>query len=107
MDVIISILWFRTTRKNNATTKEPDFAVTATAICCTGRVEERHVLVWNLSVSQLCDVIKQHRSLRRAEILSTECYTEYTGRVVHRFLLLELHREGRKDIWPRLDRRPG
>ena len=63
--------------------------------------------VWNMSVSQLCDVIKQHRSLRRAEILSTQCYTEFNGRVVHRFLILELHREGRKDIWLRLDRRPG
>ena len=63
--------------------------------------------VWGLSVSQLCDVVKQHRSLRRAEILSTECYTESTGRVVHRFLVLELHREGRQDIWLRLDRRPG
>ena len=63
--------------------------------------------VWNMSVPQLCDVIKQHRSLKRAEILSTQCYTEFNGRVFHRFLILELHREGRKDIWLRLDRRPG
>jgi hypothetical protein len=62
---------------------------------------------WNMLVSELCDVIKQHRSLRQAEILSTECYTESTGRVIHRFLILELRREGRKDIWLRLDRRPG
>ena len=63
--------------------------------------------VWNMSVSQLCDVVKQHRSLRRAEILSIQCYTEFNGRVVHRFLILELHREGRKGIWLRLDRRHG
>jgi hypothetical protein len=58
-------------------------------------------------VSQLCDVVKQHRSLMQAEILSTECYTESSRGVVHRFLILELRREGRKDIWLRLDRRPG
>jgi hypothetical protein len=62
--------------------------------------------VWTMSVLQLCDVVQQHRSLRQAKILSTECYTESTRGVVHRFLVLELHREGRKDICLRIDRRP-
>jgi len=43
----------------------------------------------------------------QAKILSTECYTESIVGVVHRFLILELHREGRKSIWLRLDRRSG
>lgn len=37
----------------------------------------------------------------------TEAYTQLLGAVRHRFLILELHRERRKKIWLRLDRRAG
>jgi len=60
-----------------------------------------------MSVSEFCDVVKEHQSLRQAEIMSTECYTESIRGVIHRFLILELHREGRMEIWLRLDRRAG
>ena len=50
-------------------------------------------------------MIREHRSLQKAEILSTETYCKMNGAVPHRFLLLELRREGRKDLWLRLDRR--
>lgn len=59
-----------------------------------------------LDVRQLCSVINEHRPLQRTEIRAIESYTETTGRVVLRFLIFELHREGRKPIWIRLDRGP-
>lgn len=57
----------------------------------------------SMLVSQFCEVIQRHHSLRRAKILSTECYIES----IHRFLVMELSREGRKNVWFRLDRRTG
>jgi hypothetical protein len=55
-------------------------------------------------MDEFCKLIREHRSLQRAEILSTETYCKMIGPIPHRFLLLELHREGRKDLWLRLDR---
>ena len=46
----------------------------------------------------------KHKSLQKALIVSTECYAEKTAVVTHRFIIMELQREGRKDIWLRLDR---
>lgn len=60
-----------------------------------------------LSLPQLCDVINSHRSLARADIISTECYTERLGAITHRFLVLELRRHARRPVWLRLDRRLG
>ena len=63
--------------------------------------------VLSLSLLELCDTISEHRSLRKAQVLSTEAYTERIGTVMHRFLILMLHREGRKPFWMRVDRRAG
>jgi hypothetical protein len=60
-----------------------------------------------MSLGDLCSTIEKHRSLQKAEISMTEAYTQLLGAVRHRFLVLELHREGRKKIWLRLDRRAG
>lgn len=43
--------------------------------------------------------------MQQAEILAAEGYKEWTGTVMHRFLVLELHRFNRKPIWLRVDRR--
>lgn len=44
-------------------------------------------------------------SLARAEIVSAECYVQRFGLFNHRFLILHLRREGRKDMYLRMDRR--
>ena len=63
--------------------------------------------VMDLSLSDVCKYISDNRSLQNAEIISTECYAEKQGGVTHRFLVLELRRANRKDVWLRLDRRRG
>jgi len=63
--------------------------------------------VMDLSLSDTCKYISDHPSLQEAEIVSTECYVQNLGGVMHRFLLLELRRANRKDVWLRLDRRRG
>ena len=62
-----------------------------------------------LNLTELCDVINQHRSLQNASIVSAEGYCQSIGRtgVVHRFIVLELERDGRQRIWLRIDRRRG
>jgi len=61
--------------------------------------------VLQLPLEDFCDLIREHRSLQKAEILSTETHCKMNGPVPHRFLLLELRREGSKVLWLRLDRR--
>ena len=56
-------------------------------------------------MDEFCKLIRERRSLQRAEILLTETHCKMNGAIPHRFLLLKLHREGRKDLWLRLDRR--
>lgn len=63
--------------------------------------------VLDLSLADVCNHIDGHSSLRSAKIVSTECYAMKAGAVMHRFVILELRREGRKDVWLRLDRRRG
>ena len=62
-----------------------------------------------LNLTELCDVINQHRSLQNASIVSAEGYCRSIGRtgIVHRFIVLELERDGRQRIWLRIDRRRG
>lgn len=61
--------------------------------------------VLQLDLSELCDLIAARSSLARAEIVSAECYVQRIGLINHRFLILHLRREGRKDIYLRIDRR--
>lgn len=61
--------------------------------------------ILNLSLSDVCRYIEAHPSLQSAEIVSTECYSERAGPVLHRFVVLELRRPKRKNVWLRLDRR--
>jgi hypothetical protein len=56
-------------------------------------------------MDEFCQLIREHRSLQRAKIISTETHCKVNAGIPHLFLLLELHREGRKDLWLRLDRR--
>lgn len=58
-----------------------------------------------LELSELCNLIKARRSLSLAEIVSVECYAQRVGLILHRFLVLHLRREGRKDMYLRMDRR--
>lgn len=58
-------------------------------------------------LDHLVQLISTYTALYYATIVSTECYSEsiFAGVIVHRFLLLELARAGKKTIWLRLDRR--
>lgn len=57
-------------------------------------------------LQHLCSLIATHTSLQHATIVSSECYWENIAfRIVHRFLIFELAREGKKPIWLRVDRR--
>lgn len=59
-----------------------------------------------LPLDTLCDLIDRYATLERAEIISVEVYKEWTAfGVLHRFLVLQLRRPKRSDIWIRLDRR--
>lgn len=62
--------------------------------------------VLSLSLAQLCEFIDTHRSLQRARIMSTSCYSERPLLVTHRFLVLKIERNSKKSIWVRFDRRP-
>lgn len=53
----------------------------------------------------LCDVISKHRSLQAAQIVKLEAYKRFSGGVTHRYIVLELEREGRQQVWLRVDRR--
>lgn len=58
-----------------------------------------------MELDKLVNLIKDHRSLRRAEIVSTEGYKESPNGILHRFLILKLRREKKDPVWLRLDRR--
>lgn len=62
---------------------------------------------YGLPLEHLCRMISTHPSLQDAQIISLECYTKHMGPtlagVVHRFLILQLVREGRKPVWLRMD----
>jgi hypothetical protein len=62
-------------------------------------------LIRSLKLSDLCKVIRKHRSLQHARIVAAEGYARSMGSVTHRFLLLKLERTGRRPIWLRIDRR--
>lgn len=57
-----------------------------------------------VTLRALLDVINRHPSLQRARIVRADSYQKFTGRVTHRFIILELQREGRQTIWLRIDR---
>lgn len=60
---------------------------------------------YGVFLTHLCDMIDMYPTLQEAEVISTECYTTPIRLgIVHRFLLLELRRDGLKPIWMRLDR---
>lgn len=60
---------------------------------------------YGVPLEHLCRLIDAYPTLREGKIISSECYTSpMPGGLVHRFLMLELRREGRKTIWARLDR---
>lgn len=58
-----------------------------------------------IPLSSLLDVISRHRSLQHARIVQADSYHKFNGRVVHRFIVLELERDDRQTIWLRIDRR--
>ncbi|KAF8332041.1 WD40-repeat-containing domain protein, partial [Cantharellus anzutake] len=60
------------------------------------------------SLKGLCEqVIDKHLWLQTARIISTSCYSQYRSFVLHRFLIFQLRRPEKKDIWLRIDRRAG
>lgn len=62
-----------------------------------------------MTLPELCEHVDSHPgpSLQDAEIVTIESCAEYSNGVTHRFLILELRRQERKDAWLRLDRRRG
>ncbi|KAF8325231.1 WD40-repeat-containing domain protein [Cantharellus anzutake] len=60
------------------------------------------------SLKDLCDnVIDKHLWLQMTRIISTSCFSQYINFVRHRFLVLQLRRPGKRDMWLRIDRRAG
>ncbi|KAF8327463.1 WD40-repeat-containing domain protein [Cantharellus anzutake] len=60
------------------------------------------------SLKDFCEqVIDKHLWLQTARIVSTSCYSELIKLVLHRFLIFQLRRPEKKDIWLRIDRRAG
>lgn len=57
-----------------------------------------------ISLRILLDVIKRHRSLQDARIVRVDSYRN-SGPAQHRFIVLQLEREERQQIWLRIDRR--
>lgn len=55
-----------------------------------------------ISLRTLLDVIKRHRSLQDARIVQIDSYRN-SGSAQHRFIILQLEREGRQQIWLRVD----
>lgn len=60
---------------------------------------------YGIPLDHLCRLITSYPSLQDADIVASECYTKRIApTVVHRYLVLELRREGKKTVWIRLDR---
>lgn len=57
-----------------------------------------------ISFIALLDVIRRHRSLHDAHIVRVDSYKK-NGLARHHFIVLQLEREGRRQIWLRIDRR--
>lgn len=57
-----------------------------------------------IPLRELLDVISRHRSLQHAQIVRADAYQGFNGQVIHRFIILELERDGRQKIWLRIDR---
>ena len=61
--------------------------------------------VFSLTIVELQTMIEEHSSLQFGEIIATEGY--FQSAITHRFIILQLRRDGRKAIWLRLERRAG
>lgn len=57
-----------------------------------------------IPLRDLLDIINRHRSLQHAQIVRADSYQGFNGQVIHRFIILELERDGRQKIWLRIDR---
>jgi len=77
----------------------PHLSNDGTVVPCVG--------ILDLSLSELCQLIQKYQSLQRTIITMTEGYSERSGTVIHRFLVLRLECEDGEPIWLRLDRRLG
>ncbi|KAF8316815.1 cysteine proteinase [Clavulina sp. PMI_390] len=68
-----------------------------------------HTVVQNgtlsLELKEMCDFIADHKSLQSGTIKSIETYGEKMGGFTHRFVIMELQRTNKKDIWLRLERK--
>lgn len=62
--------------------------------------------VTELPLRDLCTLIDEHQSLQCAAIVKSCTFVEKKPIAPHRFIVLELHRQGRKHIWLRLERKP-
>ena len=61
--------------------------------------------ILDLSIPEFHELLEHHATLRHAEIVSIELYSEGAGTGTHSFLVLQLQRQGRKPVFLRLDRR--
>lgn len=57
-----------------------------------------------IPLRSLLATIKRHRSLQDARIIRVDSYRN-NGPARHRFIILQLEREGRQQLWLRVDRR--
>lgn len=83
-----------------------NFSLIASKLSVSSAASFLHRSEYSGPLSHLCHLISKHTALYYATIMSTECYSQPIRLgIVHRFLLMELARPGKKTIWLRLDRR--
>lgn len=59
-----------------------------------------------VALDKLCDLVNTDKSLRTARIVSCATYVRRGLFVTHRFVVMKLRRNDRKDTYIRIDRRP-
>lgn len=64
-----------------------------------------HVEGTIMRLEGLIEVIQQHSSLKRVQIVETRGYKQRRNGILHRFLVLELFQQDNRSVWLRLDRR--
>jgi hypothetical protein len=69
---------------------------------------EKTIILYGMTHYSVATFAREIRGVQRwrtAQVVETECYTQRSVLgVTHRFLVLRVKRDGKKDLWIRLDR---
>lgn len=74
-------------------------SLASTQTCVSNRVLD-------LTLEGVCQYIDAHKSLQGAGIVRSRTFVQKKLVAPHRYLVLELRRDGRKPVWLRLERKP-